>query len=31
MEILYLIIFQKSVKKIQVYLKSDKINGTLHE
>ena len=30
-EILYLRIFQKSVKKIQVSLKSDKNNGTLHE
>jgi len=30
-EILYLRIFQKSIKKIQVSLKSDKNNGTLHE
>jgi hypothetical protein len=30
-EILYLITFQKSVEKIQVSLKSDKITGTLHE
>ena len=30
-EIWYLIIFRKTVEKIQVSLKSDKNNGTLHE
>jgi len=30
-DILYLSIFRKSVKKIQVCLKSDKIKDTLHE
>ena len=29
--ILYLSIFRKSVEKIKILLKSDKINGTLHE
>ena len=30
-EIWYLSIFQKSIMKIKVSLKSDKSNGTLHE